>query len=136
MACGIGPAAAGKAAGLLLFRNIDCLISWGTAGALTGDVHTGDLIIPEYIHAESGDLFKTDSVCSCNLMKKLDTGIGKIHTGILAETGSVLENSTQKSNLSGKTGAMCATATAPARYPAITHLPRAGLQVVYRMPLR
>lgn len=108
MVCGIGPSAAGKAAGLMLFQKIDCLISWGTAAALTEDVFMGDLIIPEYIHAESGDIYQTDDVCSCNLKKKINSGLVKMHTGLLAETGVVLENPAQKAELVRKTGAIAA----------------------------
>ena len=108
MVCGIGPIAAGKAAEVLLYHNIDCLISWGTAGALIDDVHTGDLILPEYIHTESGDIYKTDSVCHCNLKEKMVSRIAAIHTGTLAETRSVLENPEQKAVLNRKTGAIVA----------------------------
>lgn len=108
MVCGIGSVAAGKAAEILLFENIDCLISWGTAGALIDEVHTGDLILPEYIHAESGEINKTDSVCHCNLKNKLGSGIATVHTGTLAETRSVLENPEQKTDLHRKTGAIVA----------------------------
>lgn len=108
MVCGIGPNAAAKAAGLMLFQKIDCLISWGTAAALNEDVFMGDLIIPEYIHSESGDLYKTDPVSSCNLKKKIDSGQVKMHTGLLAETGVVLENTAQKAELARKTGAIAA----------------------------
>ena len=108
MVCGIGPVAAGKAAGTLLFQNIDCLISWGTAGALIDEVHTGDLILPEYIHTEPGEIRKVDSLCHCNLMKKLASGIATVHTGPLAETRTVLENPEQKTELHRKTGAIVA----------------------------
>lgn len=108
MVCGIGPVAAGKAAGAMLFQKIDCLISWGTAGALTDKVHTGDLILPEYIHTGSGETNRTDSVCHCNLKEKLSSGIATVHTGTLAETRTVLENPEQKKELHRKTGALAA----------------------------
>lgn len=108
MVCGIGQAAAGKAAGTLLFQNIDCLISWGTAAALIDEVHTGDLILPEFIHTWSGDINKTDPVCHCNLKKKFGSGVATVHTGTLAETRSVLENPEQKTELHRKTGALAA----------------------------
>ena len=108
MVCGIGPAAAGKAAGTLLFQNIDCLISWGTAAALIDEVHTGDLILPEFIHTEAGETNQTDPVCHCNLMEKLSTGIATVHSGTLAETRTVLENPEQKTELHRRTGAIAA----------------------------
>ena len=108
MVCGMGPVAAGKAAGEMLFQKIDCLISWGTAGALTDEVHTGDLILPENIHTGSGETRRTDPVCHCNLREKLSASIAAVHTGTLAETRTVLENAEQKKALHRKTGAIAA----------------------------
>jgi adenosylhomocysteine nucleosidase len=108
MVCGIGPFAAGKAAEIMLFQKIDGLISWGIAGALTEELHSGDVVLPEYIHTETGDKYKTDTVWHCNLKKKLESTIIALHTGMLAETGSVLETREQKADLHKHTGAIVA----------------------------
>ncbi|MCK5668308.1 MAG: phosphorylase, partial [Gammaproteobacteria bacterium] len=47
--CGMGEDNAGIAAQMLLEKNVTAFVSWGTAGALTENIHSGDLILADSV---------------------------------------------------------------------------------------
>jgi adenosylhomocysteine nucleosidase len=106
--CGIGPVSAMHAAELMLFHKVDGLISWGTAGALIDDIRSGDLILPDSIQTERGDKGKVDAVLHNRIRQKIGSTFTSVHTGVLAETRTILETPEQKTALHRKTGAIAA----------------------------
>jgi adenosylhomocysteine nucleosidase len=58
---GMGPGAAGKAASELLEEGCTALLSFGLAGGLDPRLRPGDVVVPEAIATDRGELFSTDS---------------------------------------------------------------------------
>lgn len=107
--CGIGAKNAAKAAQYLLYQDIQGLISWGTAGALSAQLKSGDLVLPDIVQATNGKRYQADNTWLDQLQSALDMVSIKAHRGLLVETNSVLNSRLEKSTLSAKaSGAIAA----------------------------
>ena len=104
--CGIGRDAAGSAARTLLGHNIDALVSWGTAGALSPHLRSGDLLLPEQILACDGGSFLTDRPWLERIRYSLQQSALTIHSGLVTETKEILSGVAQKQELHVRTGAI------------------------------
>ena len=102
--CGTGAKNAARATQGLLYQNIRGLISWGTAGALSSELKSGDLILPDIVQATDNRLYKPDSTWLEHIRLALKTTHIRIHSGKLAETNVILESGTEKSGLRVRTG--------------------------------
>lgn len=102
--CGIGAKNAARAAQYLLYQDIQGLISWGTAGSLSSDLKSGDLILPDIIRATNGRLYHADSAWLGQLRLALKATSIRAHTGLLAETKVILGSGMEKSGLKKRTG--------------------------------
>lgn len=102
--CGIGAKNAAQATQYLLYQDIQGLISWGTAGALSSELKSGDLILPDIIQAANGKLYHADSAWLEHLRLALKTTSIRVHTGLLAETNIILGSGMAKSGLKMRTG--------------------------------
>jgi len=97
--CGIGAKNAIRATQNLLYQDIQGLISWGTAGALSSELKSGDLVLPGIIQATNGRLYNTDSDWLKHLRQALKTTSIRVHSGLLVETNNILGSSQEKSCL-------------------------------------
>jgi adenosylhomocysteine nucleosidase len=100
--CGIGAKNAAKAAQYLLYQDVQGLISWGTAGALSAELKSGDLVLPDIIQAADGKRYQADNIWLEQLQTALNIASIKIHTGLLVESNSILDSGMEKSALSTK----------------------------------
>lgn len=97
VACsGAGRDNAVKAASLLLEKGADTLISWGCAGALSAVLNPGDLLLPETLLTDTGEMLLCDeSLLSC-IKKNLPL---ECHSGILAESLAIIGQADDKKKL-------------------------------------
>jgi nucleoside phosphorylase len=107
--CGIGAKNATRATQNLLYHNIQGLISWGTAGSLSSEVKSGDLVLPDSIRATNDKLYYPDRAWLEHLRQSLKTTPIRVHTGLLVETNNILGSCMEKSGI--KTRANNAIAT-------------------------
>lgn len=105
---GIGARHAEKAAELLLYENINGLLSWGTAAGLVNKLHSGDLLLPEQILDSKGNRYNADNNLINEIKKLLENTDIRIHNGVLVETTSILKSPEQKTGLAATTGAIAA----------------------------
>lgn len=106
--CGIGRDNANVAAKTLLSLNIEALISWGTAGALSPELRSGDLLLPENILAVDGRRFVIDKVWLERIRFSLQPVSLRIHNGPMTDTREILSGAAQKRELHSRTGALAA----------------------------
>jgi hopanoid-associated phosphorylase len=106
--CGIGRDHAGAAAKTLLDLDIDALVSWGTAGALSPDLRSGDLMLPEKILSVDGRWFVTDKIWLDRIRFSLQPVSLRIHNGPMTDTREILSGAAQKRELHLRTGALAA----------------------------
>ena len=81
------------------------LVSWGSAGGLTSQVSPGSLILPHKIISEEGSIYEVDSIWHERLFRRL-AGHIDLHTGLLAESKTVLTSPSEKRALFDSTGAI------------------------------
>ena len=105
---GMGPERALQASGELVDKDVDGLVSWGTAAALSEDLKAGDLVLPDEVHAETGNIYSTDSRWRDSIRDRVDGCVPACHVGRLAETSVILASVDQKTGLHRHTGALCA----------------------------
>lgn len=108
MVCGIGAEHARSAAQRLLQLRIQALISWGTAGALSPQLHPGDLLLPEKILNRNGKTMTADTAWLRRIRQSLPQSILTLHSGVLTETREILGSVAQKRELHARTGAIAA----------------------------
>lgn len=101
---GAGPENAKKASQLLINKGATKLISWGCAAALNSELNPGDLIVPVKLFAENNTSFSIDSPWLQQTIKQL-TKLSP-NTGLLAESHSIVANSSDKSKLHQKSNAI------------------------------
>jgi len=106
--CGIGRDAAAAAARTLLGLNIEALVSWGTAGALSPVIRSGNLLLPEKILTADGRFFETDKAWLARIKQTLQPASLTIHTGHMTETREILTGAAAKQALHLRTGALAA----------------------------
>lgn len=106
--CGIGAHHAEAAVKALLQLKIKALISWGTAGALSPELRSGDLLLPEKILTGDGTCIVTDKPWLERIRNTLQQTAITIHSGPLTDTKEILSAVTQKQELHARTGAIAA----------------------------
>ena len=94
------------AAQTLLKRNASTLVSWGTAGALAENIQSGDLILADNVIANDGDRYSFDAEWNKYIINELSNTSLKIHHGMIAHAGQVLETAEEKKRLHGETNAL------------------------------
>ncbi len=93
--CGMGEARAGQASQDLLAAGAGALLSWGFAGALDERLKAGELLLPGNIIGRDGRRFPTDPAWRQRLHRQLSPHL-TIHTGDLADSGSVISGAKQR----------------------------------------
>jgi adenosylhomocysteine nucleosidase len=106
MICGMGEDNARFAAQTLLKLNVSTLVSWGTAGALTENIQSGDLILADSIVTNDEDRYSFDAEWNKYIINELSNTSLKIHHGMIAHTGQVLTTAEDKKRLHGDTNAL------------------------------
>jgi adenosylhomocysteine nucleosidase len=104
---GIGAENAATAAQQLINAGATALVSWGTAGGLSGDLQSGDILIPDLVqlcNAENKQ-YQTDHTWRQQLVKQISPDL-KSHDGLLLQTNEVISSTEQKSQLHDKTAAI------------------------------
>ncbi len=115
---GMGRDRAKQAAHKLIGENVDCLVSFGTAGALAPALRPGDLLLPQTIvvanaaasQAQPGpdqaDSHVVNSGLPAPAIQRLSRQNIPIHTGPLACADEPVTSSAGKRRLFGQTGAI------------------------------
>lgn len=103
--CGMGEDNARIAAQILLEKNVTAFVSWGTAGALTENIHSGDLILADSIINNSGESYAFDNEWNKRVANKLCNTTVKIHHGMIVHTEQVLKTPECKISLHAATKA-------------------------------
>jgi nucleoside phosphorylase len=101
---GIGLKNARNAVEKLFKKDIDILISWGTAAALTGEIAPGTLIIPDKIITSSKGQIETDRAINEMIRKRLPPGI-TLSTAPLCESKDIVSTTNDKIALGSRTHA-------------------------------
>jgi len=104
--CGMGEEYARTAAQMLIEQNVSALVSWGTAGALTENVHTGDLILADSVVTKEGESYLFDTEWNKRVANKLCNTSLKIRNGTIAHADQVLVTTENKSRLQSVTHAV------------------------------
>ncbi len=89
--CGMGEDNARIAAQILLEKIVTAFVSWGTAGALTENIHSGDLILADSVTANNGESYPFDTKWNKRIANRLCDSSVKIHHGMIAHTEQVLK---------------------------------------------
>jgi len=95
---GAGPQAAQESAELLVSKGATSLVSWGCAGALVEELAPGDLLLPEAVTGEDGQVLQTDSACRKRLIGMLPARL-KLYSGMFVESSCVLTRPEKKRRL-------------------------------------
>ena len=106
--CGLGEENARTAAQMLIEQNVSALVSWGTAGALTENVHAGDLILADSVITKEGDSYLFDTEWNKHVANRLCNTSLKIRNGMIAHADQVLSTPENKSRLQSATRAVAA----------------------------
>jgi len=102
---GIGSEAARDGAVCLVGQGATALLSWGCAGALSSKLEPGDLLLPEIILAEEGQLFHTHEIWRKRLTEQL-TDTLKWHKDMLVESSRMVSGHEDKQSLASTSGAI------------------------------
>lgn len=106
--CGLGGENAQTAAQMLIGQNVSALVSWGTAAALTEDIHAGDLILADSVVSKGGDNYPFDATWNEYVANELCNSSLKIRHGVIAHADQVLATTENKSSLQSATRALAA----------------------------
>ncbi len=104
--CGMGEDNARDAAQKLVEKNVMALVSWGTAGALTEELHAGDLLLADNIVSNDKNNYLFDDDWNKRLANKLYNTSLKIHNGTIAHAQQVLTTTEDKKTLHRTTNAL------------------------------
>ncbi len=104
MISGIGSENAASAAQQLIDHGATALASWGTAGGLSEDLRSGDLLLPEFVQSDN-QKYQTDHNWRQRLIDQISSDL-KPHDGLLVQSNEVISSSDQKSQLHKKTSAI------------------------------
>ena len=104
--CGMGEDNARTAIQTLLKQNVSALVSWGTAGALTENIQSGDLLLADSIVASDGNKYSFDTEWNKRIANELCNTSLKIYLGMIAHTQQVLATTEDKKKLHGETHAL------------------------------
>ena len=106
--CGMGEENARIAAQMLIEKDVSALVSWGTAGALTENIHAGDLILADSVITRGGDSYPFDARWNECVANELCNSPLKIRNGMIAHADQVLVTPENKSSLLSATRALAA----------------------------
>ena len=95
-----------NAAQTLVEQNVSTLVSWGTAGALTENSHSGDGVRADSIVASDGNKYSFDTERNKRIANELCNTSLKIHHGMIAHTQQILATAEDKKRLHSKTNAL------------------------------
>jgi nucleoside phosphorylase len=101
---GIGRASARNAAEKLFKEDIDILISWGTAAALTDDIAPGTLAIPDKVITSDQQQIETDRTLNEMVKRRLPSEI-TLSTAPLCESKDIVSSASDKIALGRRTHA-------------------------------
>ena len=104
--CGMGEENARMAAETLLEQNVSALVSWGTAGALTETIHSGDLLLADSIISNDAKNYSFDAEWNKRIANQLCNTSLKIRNGMITHARQVLTTVEDKKNLHSKTNAL------------------------------
>lgn len=104
--CGIGENNSRIATQTLLEHNVSALVSWGTAGALTENIKSGDLFLADTIVTNDGNKYSFDAEWNKRIIDNLNKTSLKIHHGMIAHAQQVLLKTEDKNRLHNKTNAL------------------------------
>jgi adenosylhomocysteine nucleosidase len=104
--CGMGEDNARIAVQQLLEKNVTALVSWGTAGALTEKIYSGDLVLANSVTTRSGENYTFDTDWNKRVANELCNTSLKIHHGMIAHTEQVLKAHASKVSLQTATHAI------------------------------
>lgn len=102
---GIGSNNATAAAEELIKNGAQALISWGTAGGLSPNLKSGDVLIPDSVQTTDQKSYKTDSAWRRKIIDKISFDL-KVHNGLLIQTNDVIKNPNQRYQLHKITNAI------------------------------
>ena len=97
--CGIGAKRATDAAREMVQAGMDILVSWGTAGAVTANLHAGDLCVPEAILSYDDKVYHTAKHWRNAVVNKLVECPCDIYLGQMADTLRVLTTADEKAGI-------------------------------------
>lgn len=101
---GIGKEKSAQAAEKLINKGANCLLSWGTAAALSPNITPGSIAIPEKIITEKHGIIHTDERLRYALAGQLSYNVS-IQNASLCETSKLLWSKEQKLSLYRRTNA-------------------------------
>lgn len=105
VACsGAGPQNAAKACELLIKNGAERLISWGCAAALSENLISGNLVLPTQLQAENKQLFSIESPWHNHAKEQL--AALNINTGLLAESSTIVAQSSAKRLINSQSSAI------------------------------
>ncbi|MFO1289881.1 MAG: phosphorylase [Nitrosomonas sp.] len=129
--CGIGEAAAHKAAIGLRDQGVSALVSFGVAGALNASLRPGDLVLPEHIQIEESDRVSVALAWRARIKQLLPKHVN-VAGGTLATSRQMLSSEAAKRAFSETHGA-CAVdmeSGAIAKVAAETGIPFVALRAI------
>ncbi len=103
---GIGAEHAARAAGMLVKLGVRGLVSWGTAGALSPELRSGDLVLPDVVHTTDGQRLHTDTAWIRQLRQMLAGETVSLLGGTIAESQAILDTAAAKFSLGQTNGAV------------------------------
>ena len=101
----MGPERARQAARQLIEAGVDCLVSFGVAGALAPALKPGDLVAPQQVY-EAGEKYTVNAALPTSMQECLFRNNSTIHTGPLACAAQPLASVAAKQELFRQTGAI------------------------------
>ena len=104
--CGMGEKNASAATQELIKKEVSALVSWGTAGALTENIHAGDLLLADSVISIDGNKYSFDTEWNNRIANELCNTSLKIRHGMIAHTQEVLATTEDKRSLHEKTNAL------------------------------
>ena len=93
---GMGSKNVAAAIDVLLAAKVENLVSFGTAGALSDELKSGDIVIPANIVNANDDRQDISSTWRDNVIQKLGTCPSVVHYGDIVTTNNVVANSADK----------------------------------------
>jgi len=104
---GTGPENAAKAAEKLIEKDVDIIISWGTAAALHHDIDPGSIALPRKIISGKEEVIEVDDTLRKKIADRLGLN-GFLISSSLCETETLLTNSKEKFTLARNNNAAIA----------------------------
>jgi adenosylhomocysteine nucleosidase len=103
---GMGSSRVNDAITSLLAHGVEALVSFGTAGALSGGVKSGDIIVPDKIIDTNGNTQALSSPWRDKALQQLNACPATVHNGDMVSTDNVITSAADKHALHEKTAAI------------------------------